>query len=473
MRVLFAVDPSIAHLYPMVPMAWALQNAGHEVRLASFGGFAERIAETGLTPVQLGDAAWAARVADDPLEPNGPVDAQRYADIMGLNAEEREYWYLFYQYLLTPISDYLRVDRPEAQELVKFAQDWKPDLVIWDLTQAAGAIAARACGAASARLVFAWDPVGWSLDRLAGHADELRDAGLDENPLATVVRPLADRFGVELDQELLVGQWTLDTAPPGLSLPTTTKKVPLRYVPYNGAATVPQWLLEPPTRPRICLTLGESYRRFIRGDFDRAPMLLEALAELDVEVVATLNDVQLDGAEPPANVRLVEYLPLNQILPTCSAVIHHGGLGTFQASIAANLPQLVCDTLESIMLRFEEPDAAEDGAQDDIGVYRSGVEYGVRDPEEASKETIRWVMPAKKLEATPVSNYVISRGAGVRLNHHANTVAELRETIAHVLQDPAFKRGAQAVHDVWQALPGPADVVPVLETLTAEARRRR
>ncbi|MBM2620125.1 DUF1205 domain-containing protein [Actinoplanes sp. LDG1-06] len=474
MKVLFAIDPSIAHLYPMVPLAWALQNAGHEVRLASFGGFADRIAETGLTPVQLGDEEWAARVSDDALEPNGPEQAQQYADVLGLTADEREYWYLFYQYLLTPISDYLRVDRPEPHALIRFAQDWQPDLVIWDLTQAAGAIAARVSGAASARLVFAWDPTGWSLDRLAARPDELTAAGLDPNPLATVVGPLAEHYGVELDHELLVGQWTMDTAPPGLSLPTTTRKVPVRYVPYNGAAPMPEWLHAPSSRPRICLSLGESYRRFIRGDFNRTPMLLEALAELDVEVVATLNEVQLDGAVPPPNVRLVEYLPLNQILPTCAAVIHHGGLGTFQAAVAANLPQLVCDTLESIMLRFEEAEPEEPGAErDDTGVYRSGVEYGVRGPEEQEKEPVRWVMPAKKLEATPVSDYVISRGAGVRLNHQAQTVAELRESIRAVLTEPSYRQGAQAVHDVWRALPAPADVVPVLETMTADVRRTR
>ncbi|WP_433386195.1 nucleotide disphospho-sugar-binding domain-containing protein [Micromonospora sp. KLBMP9576] len=471
MRVLFAIDPSIAHLYPMVPAAWALQNAGHEVRLASLSGFADRIAATGLTPVPLGDASWAARISDDPLEPHGPHEAQRYAEVLGLNPEEREYWYLFYQYLLTPTGDYLRPDRPEPHALIEYARAWRPDLIVWDLTQAAGAVAARVCGAAHARLVFAYDPSGWSLDRLAAGRGALTEAGLDENPLATLVRPLAERYGVDVDDELLVGQWTIDTAPPGLGLSTRTRKVALRYVPYNGAEPVPDWLREPPQRPRICLTLGESYRRFIRGDWNRTPMLLEALAELDVEVVATLNDVQLDGYTPPDNVRLVEYLPLNQILPTCSAIIHHGGLGTFQAAVASRIPQLVCDTSESILLRFEE-DTAHDES-DDTGVYRSGVEYGVREPDAHENPAIRWVMPAKKLEATPVADYVVSRGAGVRLDHQTQSVADLREAILDVLRDPSYRRGAEAIHDVWRAMPGPNDVVPVLESLAADARNRR
>ncbi|GIJ22949.1 nucleotide disphospho-sugar-binding domain-containing protein [Micromonospora lutea] len=472
MRVLFAIDPSIAHLYPMVPTAWALQSAGHEVRLASPAAFSDQIAATGLTPVPLGDAAWAARISDDPLEPKGHLEAERYAEVLGLGPEEREYWYLFFQYLLTPTADYLRPDRPEAAALIDFARAWRPDLVIWDLTQAAGAIAARVSGAAHARLVFAYDPASWSLDRLAAGRDALVAAGLDENPLATLVRPLADRYGVELDDELLVGQWTLDTAPPGLELPTRTRKVPLRYVPYNGAAPVPDWLREPAERPRICLTLGESYRRFIRGDWNRTPMLLEALADLDVDVVATLNDVQLDGRIPPPNVRTLDYLPLNLILPTCAAVIHHGGLGTFQAAVAARVPQLVCDTRESIMLRMEE-DVSEESTEE-TGIYRSGVEYGVRELDaREQRPAVRWVMPAKKLEATPVANYVVSRGAGVRLDHQTQSVTELREAIRTVLDDASYRRGAEAIYDVWRAMPSPNDVVPVLESLAGDARNRR
>ncbi|MET9519979.1 hypothetical protein [Streptomyces sp. NPDC002994] len=35
MRVLFAVFPATAHLHPITPLAWALQNAGHQVRVVS------------------------------------------------------------------------------------------------------------------------------------------------------------------------------------------------------------------------------------------------------------------------------------------------------------------------------------------------------------------------------------------------------------------------------------------------------
>ena len=37
MRVLFVVTPGVGHLFPMVPLAWALRAAGHEVLIATTG----------------------------------------------------------------------------------------------------------------------------------------------------------------------------------------------------------------------------------------------------------------------------------------------------------------------------------------------------------------------------------------------------------------------------------------------------
>ncbi|MFD8237383.1 nucleotide disphospho-sugar-binding domain-containing protein, partial [Streptomyces sp. NPDC059696] len=89
----------------------------------------------------------------------------------------------------------------------------------------------------------------------------------------------------------------------------------------------------------------------LKGDWGRTAKLLEAVAELDIEVIATLNDNQLAESGPlPDNVHTLDYVPLDQLLPTCSAVIHHGSTGTFAAASAAGLPQVVCDTDEPLLL---------------------------------------------------------------------------------------------------------------------------
>ena len=54
MRVLFVANPEKAHLLAMVPLAWALRTAGHEVRVAGQPAFADLITQAGLTAVPVG-----------------------------------------------------------------------------------------------------------------------------------------------------------------------------------------------------------------------------------------------------------------------------------------------------------------------------------------------------------------------------------------------------------------------------------
>jgi UDP:flavonoid glycosyltransferase YjiC (YdhE family) len=178
-------------------------------------------------------------------------------------------------------------------------------------------------------------------------------------------------------------------------------------------------------------------------ELTRLAMLMEAVDGLDIEVVATLSDGQLKGLPPvPDNVRPVHYVPLPQLLPTCSALIHHGGIGTLAAATASKVPQLIFDTGEP--------------ARIGITVLEDG--------------TVEYSLPDKKVEATWTSNFVIDRGAGVRLNHKTQSVEDMRKQLQQVLYSPSFQDGAQALYDEWLATPGPNDIVPVLETLTAHHR---
>lgn len=458
MRVLFTPYPSRAHLLPTVPLAWAFQSAGHEVRVASHSTFADTIAAAGLTPVPLGEPEVdEARMRDDAQQPRHPDDVLRFADVLGLSTAEREHWINFYQYFLNPIADYVRVDLPDAADLVEFSRSWQPDLVLWDELFYCGPVAARASGAAHARFMLGPDVIAFSMERLAARRAEVRAAGLPENPLADLVRPLAQKYGLDVDDELLLGQWTLDPLPEGYGPATGTRKVRMRYVPYNGADVTPDWLHTQPERPRVALTLGESTRRFIPGDWDRTPRILEAVDGLDIEVVATLNDLQLHDIERvPDNVRIIEWVPLTQLLPTCSAIIHHGGPGTFSAAHAFAVPQLVCDTEESILLRPE---------RQEVGAFQVGREFGVR--EQTEVEMINWVLPAKKLEATITSDYVIGAGSGVRLNHRALSTEEIGKLILSVVDDPSYRNAARAAQQVSQAVPSPAEVVSTFERFIA------
>ena len=64
---------------------------------------------------------------------------------------------------------------------------------------------------------------------------------------------------------------------------------------------------------------------------------------------------------------------------------------------------------------------------------------------------------------------VIRRRAGVRLNHRTLTVEEIGKLILQVVNDPAFREGAEAAYETWLATASPADLVATFERLVRGA----
>src|SRR5690242_6384297 len=54
MRVLFTPHPAAQHLYPLVPLAWALHAAGHDVMVAAAPDLVEPVRKAGLVAVPIG-----------------------------------------------------------------------------------------------------------------------------------------------------------------------------------------------------------------------------------------------------------------------------------------------------------------------------------------------------------------------------------------------------------------------------------
>ncbi|WP_406476729.1 activator-dependent family glycosyltransferase [Streptomyces sp. NBC_01615] len=430
MRVLITTMPAPTHLTPNVPLAWALHNAGHEVRVVSHPSMVEHITSAGLTAVPAGEnvnipAAVQATAQDERLE--------RITEALGLgtgpdDADKRGH---IRNFVLAAFTLYYSQEavgaggRAFTDDLIAHARAWQPDLVLWDPLVLASPIAARACGAAHARVLWGLDRTGWLRRRFL---DQLADpaSGLDEDLIRQVMQPTLDRLGHEFDEELLTGQWTIDLMPPRLAAAEATglRTIHLRRVPYAGPATVPDWLSTPPERPRICLTLGASGRTFFQENHGISiAALLEMLGDLDVEVVATFNSVQLDKAgSVPANVRTVDYIPLGQLLPTCSAIIHHGGGGTYAAAAAHKVPQIV--------------------------------------------------IPKHFGDFLDNARYVAERGAGVLVDRETTTMDELKKQILQVLTEPSFQDGAADLYEEALGTPGPGEIVPVLERLAREHRSR-
>lgn len=421
MRVLMVVAPLTAHLYPSVPLAWALQSAGHEVRLASGTELAGQISAAGLTAVRLGGEPTST------LPHVSEAELDRFSEALGFEpgSDLGRVWQAIRYYLVANVARYYpdaEGQQPLADNLVEFARDWRPDLVIWDVASPVGSVAARESGAASARLLWGPDYFGWIHGRLTERAAR---GDTEVNPLAETMAPIFGRYGYDYSQEMILGDFTLDPLPTHTQLPRSPgqRVVPMRFVPYTGASPVPEWLTQSPSRPRVCLSLGVTKRKVTVGRDERLAAVLEAVAEMDVEVVATINADQLgDGQKVPDNVRLVDYLPLTQVTPTCSAIIHHGGYGTFFAAAQHRVPHMIIT--------------------EELGTGLAS------------------------------SRYVEARGAGVALHSDDLTAGQISRELSRLLTEPSFQQGAAAVYADMAAAPSPLEIVPILERMAAQRRTR-
>jgi glycosyltransferase (activator-dependent family) len=350
MRVLLTTYPEKTIFQPMVTLAWALRTAGHEVRVATQPGFEDVITGAGLTAVPVGRRGvgnWRRLTEAYP----GLAEAERIGlpspyDTAVPGAEGVTRAEMADGYRETLELWHKQNNFPLVTGLVEFARAWRPDLVVWEPTTYAGAIAAKACGARHGRLL-------WSIDVFGAARERFLALGPGPDPLAEWIAGYGRKYGFEFSEDLVTGQFTIDPVPEPIRLTTNLPTLPVQYVPYGGAASVPDWLRRPADRPRIGLTLGTTATEHFGGYTVSVPDILAALSDVDAEVVATLPDAEAAKLpEVPANARIVPYVPLHALAPACAAVINHAGPGTYLTTARYGVPQL------AVPWEFDEPELA-------------------------------------------------------------------------------------------------------------------
>jgi UDP:flavonoid glycosyltransferase YjiC (YdhE family) len=217
------------------------------------------------------------------------------------------------------------------------------------------------------------------------------------------------------------GHFTLDQYPPGLQVEAPgLEYLHGRYIPYGGKAIVPAWLQDSAKRPRIALTMGFTASGFFGGFGFSLQHVLDALSDLDAEVVAVADDherAKLSGL--PHNARILPWVPLDVLAATCSVAVNHAGGGTLSTFAARGVPQL------TIPYHFDEP------------------------------------ILGRNLAAT---------GAGLCLTPAEATGATVRSAVLRLLGEPAFRAGAARLRNQMLALPTPNQLVRRIEELTARHR---
>ncbi|PKV95034.1 L-2-deoxyfucosyltransferase/glycosyltransferase DesVII [Amycolatopsis echigonensis] len=416
MRVMLMVFPTRTHVYSMAPVGWALAAAGHEVRFVGQRNPREvaSFAETGLDAMWFGDELDIARHRQLQVDGNNAMQGdfrisesrpERYTDEYVRNVYE--HW-----------VDVFRWTTPDSllDELVRFARQWQPDLVVWDPMIYAAPIVAHALGVPHLRMMYAADQTA----RIGAQYRDLRANHPEDtspDPFVTWMSAAVGRFGADYDETLRYGVRTIDCHPSYLRYDgVDVDYVPARFVPQNKPMAIPSWVLERPERPRVMLTLGISNRQVLGVEETSVGDLLDGLADLDLEVIATLNASQLASVRSiPDNVRAVDFVPMNELLASCSAIVHQGGGATISNAVVNGVPQLVI-------------------------------------PGTTWSERGSAVAQAK-------------RGNGLLVDLEDVTPASVRAGVCRLLEEPSFRECALEVRDEMLATPTLDDLVPELERL--------
>lgn len=345
MRILFTSSAIPTHLLMFAPLVWACRAAGHEVRVASMPALTPTTVAAGLPAVEVSEdydiladivqARGGQRVETSVSQwsrsglarPGSKSDTAVAEWRAGVQRKIRNQMF----------NPWVRPAEVMVPGLLRFAERWRPHLMVTDPLVFAASVVSATLGIPLVR--FIWGPdmmrqIGYPLQGQPAGPEEARE----QWPAELV--ELFDRFGVEARNDHAAT--TLDPWPGSLQLPGTPGRVPMRFVPYNGAAVVPDWVVERPSRPRVCVTWGTSNSALGGEQAYVLPRVVKALAPLDIEVVLAVSAAdRANLGEIPENVRIAERLPLHLVMPTCDAIVNQAGASSLLTAASYGVPQVL------------------------------------------------------------------------------------------------------------------------------------
>lgn len=385
MRVLFTTQVGAGHWRPLAPFAQALSLAGHEVAFAGTPFFCGEIGAYGFQTFPAG--------VDDWLHP--PAVPQRSAAAMPAQADA----------VLRDV--FLPNAERRLPELLMIARDWRPDLIVREHTEYAGALVAERLGLPHAAVqISAWggavtDPhVIAALDRLRGGLGLPADPGLAMPHCYLTLFPCPASYPA-----------------PELLLPPTARFV--QHCDFDrdhrADGSLPDWFARLPAHPTVYATLGTAYNR-TPGLF---AAILAGLRDEPINLIVTVNhnqDPATFGPQPP-HVLIARYLPQSLVFPRCDLVVTHGGSGTVRSAIRHGLPLVV------VPIAADQPENA------------------------------------RRCSALGVARVVAADG---------RTPAAIRAAVRATLRDARYRRNAAALQTEMLALPTLTEAVRWFERLCAE-----
>jgi UDP:flavonoid glycosyltransferase YjiC (YdhE family) len=320
MRVLFTSRQGFGHIHPLIPLAGAAREAGHEVTFAvprSMGATVERCGFRWFAAGLDESSAAYARFIDE----RNRLPGRERARFMRRGSVT----------LLGPRM---------AADILGRCEIRRPDLIVRDASDYGGYIAGEVLGIPhAAHQAATFVPSTHAL--VAEPLDDLRAA-----------------YGLAPDSKLrlLERYLVLSPFPPSLNGAHEAACQTLhsyRATPFDrsGDEDVPFWSWPAPDAPLVYATLGTAMNT--RTDVLRA--FVEALRDEQVNLVVTVGrngDPEQFGPQPP-NVRIERYVPQSLLFPRCDLVISHGGSNTMLGALAHGIPQVM------VPITADQPDNAE------------------------------------------------------------------------------------------------------------------
>jgi UDP:flavonoid glycosyltransferase YjiC (YdhE family) len=307
LRLLFSTRPSYGHVYPLMPLAFAARDAGHDIVFATGKDFASRLRALGFETYQAGISIQQAEQELLSARSGPPSD------------ESQPDFDLLRELFLGSLA------RRTAGDLLPLLDRLAPDLVIYEQADFGAAVAAALVevpaichslmrAISGMRQIFA----GPRLDALWAHHGR-------------VAAPL----------DVFSGDAYLDICPPSLQEPSTSDdpfRIPMRPVPWSDpTSAMPAWV-RTRSRPLVYLTLGTVL--FRSGNGLRAAA--EGLSTLGVDVLIALGPHDLSLLGPvPAGIHVERFVHQADVLQHVDLIAHHGGSGTMLGALSKGLPQLI------------------------------------------------------------------------------------------------------------------------------------
>jgi UDP:flavonoid glycosyltransferase YjiC (YdhE family) len=308
MRVLVTSTPGAGHIHPIVPLAQAIQDAGHEVLWATAAESCPRIDRYGFRATPAGMATVERRA----------LLMQRSPDLLSVPPRERRL------VMMPGLFGWAAAPRM-LSDLAAVCDEYRPDIIVHDLAEFAAAVIAAGRGLPHVTVAF------------SGALANAMYAALDES-----ITALWAGAGLAApDRAGLYEYLYLHPFPPAMGAPPSSDHVrPMRPLSFDRATLDdrPEWTTTLGVeRPAVYVTFGTEVT--IRASWEP---ILEAVATLDVDAIATIGPhwEPSELGPVPGNVRVEQYVPQAYLLDRVSAVVSHSGAGTLIAAVDRAVPQL-------------------------------------------------------------------------------------------------------------------------------------